>query len=738
MMASARKDFEGFVRWLHLPENEAPSNVRSLANLVLANFDSVLVTSRQRSQRSAHLADLAQRYLFQTPDTLPEIAPAAADGTWPWRRLHHLTIGPFRGFRHPEPFDLQRRIVLFYGPNGSGKTSLCEALEYALLGSVEDAEVKRIAAATYLSNIHERRFSPPLLMATDHRGNEVNVQANADSYRFCFIEKNRIDAFSRIAARPTAQRSELIATLFGMEKFNEFVSHFNESMDDKLRLTSAKVTLLAAKREALANDQETVASEVASLQALDTEDLSLALAYSEGITYSVLKQLVGSIETPARLQHLNNILNAVPPETLDVTRKSLQELYREADAAQDALDTLTAELEKRTNQISFKDLYTAIIDLQATEGSHCPACDTPLDGPNHVLNNPYEKAAVGLKQLSDLAELQVNQKQATESVAQASRSLKAKLETLRKFVISNAEQATVVGRYLTALPEVVTGVWWVSIYDAYAKPELELPSLENILDVAERIEVQDKASRLALEERQRNITERDRLVEYQLLIQVQDNKRQLFIDSVAAARFRIEAFEEGNAGLIQEAVQERSDKEHDTPIKEAYDRFLQLLRSYRNHLPATLIAGLNDRAMMLYNEFNRNDLDADKLAGLHLPLTGEQKIEFSFRGNPQARVDALKILSEGHVRCLGLAILLAKNLSLESPLIVFDDAINAIDHDHRRGIRETIFESDHFANMQIIVTCHSHEFIKDIQQSLAQPVPPAECVNDFETPTIRI
>ena len=69
---------------------------------------------------------------------------------------------------------------------------------------------------------------------------------------------------------------------------------------------------------------------------------------------------------------------------------------------------------------------------------------------------------------------------------------------------------------------------------------------------------------------------------------------------------------------------------------------------------------------------------------------------------------------------MGLAILLAKSLSVESPLIVSDDVINAIDHDHRRGIRETIFESDYFENTQLIVTCHSNEFIKDIQQSLPQ------------------
>jgi len=52
--------------------------------------------------------------------------------------------------------------------------------------------------------------------------------------------------------------------------------------------------------------------------------------------------------------------------------------------------------------------------------------------------------------------------------------------------------------------------------------------------------------------------------------------------------------------------------------------------------------------------------------------------------------------------------------------VIFDDAINAIDHEHRQGIREALFQSDRFANTQIIVTCHSNEFIKDVQNHVAQ------------------
>ncbi len=78
----------------------------------------------------------------------------------------------------------------------------------------------------------------------------------------------------------------------------------------------------------------------------------------------------------------------------------------------------------------------------------------------------------------------------------------------------------------------------------------------------------------------------------------------------------------------------------------------------------------------------------------------------------------MHILSEGHIRCIGLAILLAKNLKENSPLLIFDDPVNAIDDEHRDAIRRTLFEDGYFDNKQIILTCHGEEFFKDIQNLL--------------------
>jgi recombinational DNA repair ATPase RecF len=685
--------------------------------MALTHFGALARTSRQHSQRSIYLVGKARQELAETPDGPPDIEAVAPDGAWPWKRLRRMTIGPFRGFRNPEPFDLQKRVVLFYGPNGSGKTSFCEGLEFGLLGSVDEAETKRIDERTYLANLHARRYEAPALLATDHQNREVAVVANADTFRFCFIEKNRIDAFSRISARPPGQRTELIATLFGMEKFNEFVSHFNESIDPQLVTMANKQLALNGKRNAFANDQATVNGEAQALQSLAAEEAALAAAH-QGMAYDGLKAFIGTAEAPGRMQELDGILGALPPATIDIARDGLLAAFEALRAAQEELAGMIAKLEARSSQVSFKDLYTAVLALQATYGDHCPACDTPV---GDAKSNPFQKATAGVADLKELGELQEHCATARRKVARAARELRRQLGCLSAYLTAIEEQASPVGRFLAGLAAEPVGEWWSAIYPAKQPQEGEQAaavSLEAILVVADRIAAQDAAAELARQKRQQHVDERAALVTLQLAIQAQDLKRQQLVDGVAAARARIAAFDADNAQLIADAAQEAVDLARDAPIKAAYDRFLGLLRGYRNQLPGMLMAGLNDTAMNLYNEFNRNDLDPDKLAALHLPLNGDQKIEIVFRGNPGVRVDALHVLSEGHIRCLGLAILLAKAKSIQCPLIVFDDAINAIDHDHRSGIRETMFESDHFADTQLIVTCHSNEFIKDIQQHL--------------------
>ena len=711
-MTSALHDFQRFLDWLRTPERQTPDDVLRLANIVLASFDTIAASSRQHSQRSTILAGLARGHLPTIGTALPTIDPAGPTGGWSWQRLQSLDVGPFRGFRNLETFDLQQRIVMFAGPNGSGKTSLCEALELAMLGSVGEGALKRIDAQQYYANTHEGRYVLPVLLASDHVGQPIRVSADANAYQFCFVEKNRIDDFSRIATKPPSEKIELIATLFGMDRFNDFVGHFNESMDGQLTLQGLKQLELENKRSAIAQDIVAINGEQAADQALAQAEADYADAFSPGLTYTGLLAMIGTPEVPGRLQEINTTLNQPTPPIWGVSSSALSDSYQAADAAEDEVTEAAAALANKSGEVSFQNLYTAVLEVQSASQNYCPACDTPLAGENHVVHDPYLKAASALRQLEELKELQTRQAKAIEVRDQASRSLNVALTSFAQRVGATESSEAPVQQYV-ANPQVdFQRAWWKDGYN----PDSSGKSLaQQTIDWAFTLETSDAAAREAAAVRLQLTQERERLEKVSIDAAALAATRQAAAGALTTARARIDAFEAENAVLIQAADREGLDISRDIRIKTAYDQFLALLRQYRTELPGSLIAGLNTIAMELYNSFNERDQEADKLHALNLPITGDGRIDLSFRGAPSKRVDALYVLSEGHVRCLGLAILLAKALSIRAPVVIFDDAINAIDSEHREGIRETIFQDDRFAETQIIVTCHSNEFIKDIQ-----------------------
>jgi len=720
-MGTARQDFERFMRWLHEPERGAPATILRFANLVLANFDAVAETVRQHNNRSHLLARLAREHLEGFSPARPRLQDAvAAHGEWPWARLRSLTLGPFRGFREPQEFDLRKRVVLCYGPNGSGKSSLCEGLEYALCGTVEEAGQRRIPDRDFLSNIHAGRFAEPVLTAMDGGGHEIPVRADEDAFRFFFIERNRIENFSRMAAAPPGRRNDLIATLFGMDRFNEFVSRFNESMDAALVLGTLAQTQLQTRRQLLATDQTTVAGEAERLEAIDQEAADYAVGFLPVLTYEGLKALVGSEEAPGRLQELNAKLSAIPPTAIGISRERLAGLYAKARESTDRVAIAERSLNERSSQVSFRDMYVAVQALRTADPERCPACLTPLA---EATQNPFERAEAGLQQLAELATLETEHQNLSRELEAAERALLTELGKLGEFLESTDLRDSTVCDYVRGLPPALGAPgWWMSVCSPATGRPAATPSLEQLLDAADIAGAQDVQTREMLAARDADLQEQRKLNDARVWIAAHQTRRTGVVDDAQKAHTRIAQWEGANADVITRAAREEDENRRDRPIKEAYDGFYSFLDRFRDQLPGMLMADLNATTMELYNEFNHEDREEDKLSELRLPHTGEGIIEIAIRGNPGRRLNALTTLSEGHIRCLGLAILLAKAQSIGAPLIIFDDAINAIDHDHRGGIRAAIFESDRFRQTQVIVTCHSPEFVKDFQNHLPQGV----------------
>ena len=703
-MASIHSEYHRFLS--HLAQRQVHDDVRRLAHLVLNNLEALAEVGASRRARSTRLAPLAAAHLAQTPAAYDGAAHGPEAGL-ALGRLHQLEVGPFRGFMRQETFDLSHDITLVYGANGTGKSSFCEALEVAMLGSIGEAQVKRVDQRTYCNNARLRRHVAPVLSSGGADESQA-VQPDESEYRFCFIEKNRLDDFARIAARTPSDQRQLIATLFGVDQFSEFVRGFNPSLDQDLMLTGPQATQLALRRLQLVNSEQTIAAYPQKITAIEGLEHALAQRMSPSATYQAcVDWLLGTPQQQGRLPHVQAQLDAVPPDIHDVTQGRLQMLLAEAYRVQGLWQESSGQLAARAGEVSYAKLYEAVLAL-ADGATACPACGTGLAA---VVQDPFAKARAGLEQLAQLAVLQ---RQEGALRAQLSEAVRALWDEMRR-VVAVAAHACPGERQaagLPPLPPTSAGNWLGAWVDGDRR------AWNALLQIAEIIERADVQAREVHAQRGGLAQERDRLDQHRLEVERLRTIRTTADQELFTARQTVAQFDEANRELIQAVEAEVPLVAHHQRIQAAYDGFLPEIQAYLAALPGVLLQGLGEQARNLYNAFNRADPPGDLLHAMWLPVAENGKIEVEFIGEPGVRYDALVVLSEGHIKCLGLAILLAKNMSQGCPVVIFDDVVNAIDDEHRDGIWRTFFEDGLLDAKQVILTSHAEEFLHRIQQEL--------------------
>ena len=187
-------------------------------------------------------------------------------------------------------------------------------------------------------------------------------------------------------------------------------------------------------------------------------------------------------------------------------------------------------------------------------------------------------------------------------------------------------------------------------------------------------------------------------------------------NSEKEATLAIEKFNQENEDLIREADAEKPGVARNLSYNIAYDSLREKLLAYNAGLPLALAADLNEKTLKFYNEINKNDHPSDRLKSLRLPTAAGERVEIEFENGDKC--DALQVLSEGHIRCLGLAILLAKITRDRLPFLVFDDVVNSIDDEHRGAIIDLILNPEEIGKRQLIVTTHGEDFVKRLENTV--------------------
>lgn len=689
------------------------ADVRKLANLVWQQLDELIPLSTAKGQRVKKMVELVQIHWATISDVIRPTPGQATEQTSSITQLKSISVGPFRGFAKQEVFDLASRLVLIYGPNGTGKSSFCEALEYGLLGNVAEAESKRFSNQhDYLKNAYTNSFASPELVGANEHGEEVSIAANETLYRFCFVEKNRIDSFSRIAAQAPAKQTELIATLFGLDAFTEFVRNFTTTIDGKyIDLEGIKSKLLKEKRQALAGFQQQLKTIPDDFKTLDDEEKELANIYRAGTTFAqMVSELNGTKENPGSIQKLDDELQQSIAVKSNLTSESLQTLKESITTNLTAFIVKQLELSSASQQVSFKQLYEAVTQVQTSSPEHCPACQTSL---SQVAVDPYTLAGEELEKLQHLSVLEQEEKTISDSIGQ-----------------SLIELSPIINKCCTCLPkdnplasvQVPAGgsaniEWWNALHQ---HTDDRFTPWQHLEAQVKQLEKADKAIAFISQQRPKKQAELKRLREFAEKIVKLQTRRDTADKAIKKAKEAIEQFEKENIQLIADVEAEETIVVQNQAVANAYADFVSKLNTYKNELPTQLVANLGETVVTLYNAFNRYDAKHEQLADVRLPLSQNQRLEISFQRDPETFFDALHILSEGHIRCIGLAILAAKNIKENCPLLIFDDPVNAIDDEHRRAIRETLFVDNFFTDKQIILAIHGEEFFNSTHQLIGK------------------
>ena len=417
----------------------------------------------------------------------------------------------------------------------------------------------------------------------------------------------------------------------------------------------------------------------------------------------------GKEKQSGRLQILDEeLLQSAKPELVLASKASLTQFFEQFSLAWRKYREVRTRIQERKQEVNFRRLYQSLLEVGTFTSDICPACRTPVD---QVVQNPFERAKTELQSLADVAKLEeeletnwLSFAESSHAFREAVRNVNSLFETMAisdRFVWPQELSAATLS-FSNSLESGVRGV-----FDRW--PNFE-PSIESLRT---KVDVYNNQQKAIANKRKDLEAERDKWRPVASEIKELVGREKAAREEKAHAEAAIQKFRAEQKNLIEAAQAEIPIVEENKLYVSAYDSLIGKLHVYRDSLPGNMIKGISEEAVRLYNEINDRDEEFEKLAELSLPAVTGEIVGIRFKGEAAGVThSALTILSEGHIRCLGLAILLAKNLQENCPLLIFDDIVNAIDDDHRHGIARLLMSNPLFKNRQMILLAHGEEFTK--------------------------
>lgn len=704
-----------FIKWLNeykVSKELSPFEVK-LLNVILNEFEIVASKGTASGSRANYLVSKISDNNY-TP--ISAVLVSIEDGSISIPKVEHLQeldVESFRGFSTNLCFYFSKQYSTFYGANGSGKSSLCEALEYCILGSVQEATTRRIPLETFLKNKKNDKFVKPKLKVLMN-GNIIELNSNLETYKFSFIEKNRIDSFSHIGATTPSEKTERLAALFGLTEFTDFVRGFTDSLDNKLVEEHTKAEEFSRRNDENTKLQESLSGEIKILRSIEVE-IQNQIAQ---IKYTEIKELENAI---VYLQDENGNGKIKEVEKQNEQHKKIiystdffteiETKYKEVSIEFKRLCEEEQKLVSLSVNTNMATIYQAISTLtDDIDHTICPACKTPIAS---TVVNPFENAKNELEQLKAFSEINAN-------IVKSQKELMHSTRNLNELVNNNNDLLTVLNytlsNFIISIPDNANELSDLKIKEQYfAKIKQFEILISNIdKDKTKILEMNSRSEEYNLNNEYTTELTRLRRI-YNKLIELKVNL-DIQRKNIKEIQKNLKQFEAEKKVLENEVAIENTINHNKHEFKLAYKNIFISLTQYQKELPTKIASNLSEKVKEYYNIMNQDDASFEMIEELKMPISSSDNISIRFKDGIEE--NALQILSEGHVKLLGLAILLAKAKDSNQNFIILDDIVNAIDDEHRSGVAELLFEKEDFRNIQIILTCHDESFIKRVEDCI--------------------
>ncbi len=678
-------------------------------SILIDNFEEIASAGTASGKRAKLLGQKIAGLKQTTAKVLPKYAVKEVSGS-EMERIESLDVEKFRGFYAIQNFTFEKQYTFFHGPNGSGKTSFCEALEYCILGTIEEATARNIATDKYIIHAGEKKAHKPILKCKFSSGEVYECQPDYSKYRFGFIEKNRIDSFSHISAATTKTQTERLAALFGLSEFQDYVKGFTSAEmfgNDKYLKVSIGIQEEYEKENRLIEGLESQVKEAEENLKKEKEELAElvhALKIPEVKTIEDVEKYYtdskDGLITKYTLEADKNKWIVLKKDALDSLISEINDFIGYYDDIQKS----NIEILSDVGAVNLVVLFTAVSKLNAEEYDKCPLCNTPL---KTVVVNPFENAK---KELAKLEKIEIAKKtvrgNAKKIIENYSHIFSSIMAIKQANVLGSVNYSTFEEIIFQPLevenqtPEIIT------VFDELKKLKAHLDSIDTTRIVEQynaKAEEHNKEYDEKLDSAQKKYKT---IVEKNNSVSEKQRSFKTLSESAQIAKKKMEE-------LKKKVETEKAEVNFNKKMVKAYGRIIDTLSSYVTTLPTKLARNLSEKVREYYNCINEDDADFEKIKELNLPIATNEKITIEMEDG--VKQDALHILSEGHVKILGLSILLAKAVAEKMPFLIFDDIVNSVDDDHRDGVARLLITHPDFSKVQMILTCHGELFVSKLE-----------------------